>query len=94
MPPPHGAALQASAAQIKVHGAYVDVRAKVVALAGMSSHADAGQILAWLRAAKRRPRTTFITHGEPAAADTLRRRIQEELGWSCQVPAYRDSVTL
>jgi metallo-beta-lactamase family protein len=37
---------------------------------------------------------TFITHGEPAAADALRRRVTEELGWPCTVPEYRDKVQL
>jgi metallo-beta-lactamase family protein len=40
------------------------------------------------------PRRTFVTHGEPAAADALRHRIEEELGWNCRVPDYLESVTL
>jgi len=35
-----------------------------------------------------------VTHGEPAAADTLRQAVSERLGWSCSVPEYRDSVDL
>jgi metallo-beta-lactamase family protein len=37
---------------------------------------------------------TFITHGEPTASDALRRRIAEELGWSCKVPEHQEKVTL
>ncbi len=37
---------------------------------------------------------TFITHGEPEAADALRHRIEEELGWPCTVPDYRDETEL
>jgi metallo-beta-lactamase family protein len=37
---------------------------------------------------------TFITHGEPAAAEALRRSIEERLGWPCLVPAYRDTASL
>jgi metallo-beta-lactamase family protein len=37
---------------------------------------------------------TFVTHGEPAASDTLRRRIAEELSWQCTVPDYRDEAEL
>jgi metallo-beta-lactamase family protein len=37
---------------------------------------------------------TFITHGEPAASDALRHRIEEELRWACIVPDYRDEVAL
>jgi metallo-beta-lactamase family protein len=60
----------------------------------LSAHADADEILAWLRGFRSTPKMTFITHGEPAAADCLRRRISEELGWPCSVPEYRDMVQL
>ena len=60
----------------------------------LSAHADADEIMAWLRISARRPSMTFITHGEPAAADALRHRIEEELGWACTVPEYRDTVEL
>jgi len=60
----------------------------------LSGHADAGEIMTWLRGFERPPRQTFITHGEPAAADALRHRIEEELRWQCSVPDYRDEVEL
>jgi metallo-beta-lactamase family protein len=37
---------------------------------------------------------TFITHGEPAAADTMRRRMQDELRWPCCVPEQLDAFAL
>jgi hypothetical protein len=40
------------------------------------------------------PRRTFVTHGEPAAADALRHRIEEELGWPVMVPEHAESVEL
>ncbi|WP_306770777.1 hypothetical protein [Paraburkholderia sp. UYCP14C] len=36
----------------------------------------------------------FVTHGEPAAADAMRRRIAEKFGGSCEVPVYEQSVEL
>ena len=41
-----------------------------------------------LRGFEAAPRMTFITHGEPAAADALRLRIQDELGWPATVPEH------
>lgn len=35
-----------------------------------------------------------MTHGEPAAADALRRRIEERLHWRCEVPTYQQTVDL
>ncbi len=89
-----GAAMTEGAESIKIHGQYIPVRAQVENLHMMSAHADADEILAWLRHFRSPPEMTFITHGEPAAADALRRRIAEELGWACTVPDYRDQVEL
>ena len=55
----------------------------------LSAHADADEILDWLRSFRSAARTTFVTHGEPTASDALRQRIEEELGWlrGARVPA-------
>jgi metallo-beta-lactamase family protein len=36
----------------------------------------------------------FVTHGEPTPADTLRRRVNDELGWEVSVPAHGDVVEI
>jgi metallo-beta-lactamase family protein len=89
-----GAAMTSGAKSVKIHGAYVPINAEVQNLHMLSGHADAGEIMTWLRGFERPPRQTFITHGEPAAADALRHRIEEELRWQCSVPDYRDEVEL
>jgi len=83
-----GAALVAGAESVKIHGEYVPVRAEVCNLDSLSAHADYTEVLGWLGGFARPPKRTFITHGEPAAADELRRRITETLGWPCVVPEY------
>ena len=87
-----GAALVAGAERVKIHGAYVPVRAEVDNLSMLSAHADADEILGWLRNFERPPAMTFVTHGEPAAADALRHRIEEELGWNCRAPEHGETV--
>lgn len=89
-----GAAMTAGTESVKIHGQYVPVRAEIANLDMLSAHADASEILGWLRKFEAPPKTTFVTHGEPAAADALRRRIEEKLHWSCSVPQYRDRVDL
>jgi metallo-beta-lactamase family protein len=42
----------------------------------------------------RAPNRTFVVHGEPEAADTLRTRIKDELGWAVQVPQHGERVTV
>ena len=80
-----GAAMMAGAKSIKIHGAYVPVNAEVRNLEMLSGHADTDEIMRWLRGFTAPPRMTFITHGEPAASDALRHRIDEELRWPCAV---------
>ncbi|MFP5344581.1 MAG: MBL fold metallo-hydrolase RNA specificity domain-containing protein [Gammaproteobacteria bacterium] len=89
-----GAAMLNGAESIKIFGEYVPVRAEVVALDNLSAHADYGEILDWLEHFERAPRTTFITHGEPAAADALRHHIEERFGWRVCVPDYLEKVKL
>jgi metallo-beta-lactamase family protein len=93
-PGTRGAAMVAGASEVKIHGGYVPIRAEVVSLDMLSAHADAEEIMGWLRTCSTPPRTTFITHGEPDASDALRHRVEEELGWRCRVPAYRDEAEL
>ena len=89
-----GAAMVSGASEVKIHGSYIPIRAEVMNLDMLSAHQDAHEIMGWLKAFDRPPRMTFVTHGEPTAADALRHRIEEELGWPCRVPAYRDEVEL
>nr|WP_237180245.1 MBL fold metallo-hydrolase [Rhodoplanes sp. Z2-YC6860] len=89
-----GAAMLAGADRIKMHGEYVPVRAQVSNLDMLSAHADSDELLRWLRGFKAPPKITFITHGEPVAADALRHRIEEELGWPCLVPDHGQQVSL
>ena len=89
-----GRALLDGATAIKMFGRYVPVRAQVTAIDTLSAHADYAEILEWLTGFASPPRRTFITHGEPAAADALRLRIQERLRWECEIPEYLQSVEL
>ncbi len=89
-----GAAIVHGADVVKIHGEYVPVRAEVRMLENLSAHADADETIAWLKGFARPPRRTFITHGEPEAADALRRRIEEELHWRCEIPEYLQRAAL
>ncbi len=87
-----GAKLIGGATEVKIHGEYVPVRAEVSHLEGFSGHADADELLDWLRGFEAPPERCFVVHGEPEAADTLRSRIQDELGWRVRVPEHCASV--
>jgi metallo-beta-lactamase family protein len=86
--------LEAHSPTLKIHGEYVPMRAKVESISSLSAHADYSETLTWLSSISTAPQRTFITHGEPAAADALRRRIEEKFHWRCQVPTYLEAVEL
>ena len=89
-----GAALVAGARSVRIHGMDVPVRAEVLSLDTLSAHADSDEILDWLHGFQSPPRRTFVVHGDPLAADTLRARIHHELGWDAQVPDHNATVDL
>jgi metallo-beta-lactamase family protein len=93
-PGTRGAALVGGSRRVRIHGQEFAVNAEVAQLEAASSHADADELLAWMRQMPAPPRHVYVTHGEPAASDALRARIERELKWSVSVPEYRDFVEL
>lgn len=89
-----GAAMLDGAESIKIHGEYIPVRAHVELISNLSAHADYSEILDWLAGFESAPKKTFIVHGEPVAADAMRRHIEEKLHWQVVVPEYLQTVEL
>jgi len=87
-----GARMVGGEREVKLRGRWVPVNAEISQLQGLSGHADADGLLQWLRALPRAPEQVYIVHGEPAAADALRCRIQDELGWPVRVPQHGETV--
>ena len=83
-----GARLVAGEREVKIFGEMVPVRAEVSHLAGFSGHADADELMQWLRGFEQAPRQTFVVHGDPVATDALRFRIGNQLGWKASVPPH------
>jgi metallo-beta-lactamase family protein len=89
-----GRQLLEGATSVKIHGRYVPVRAEICDLEGFSVHADADELLDWLRTATRAPDAVFVVHGEPESASALQRRIAGELDWAAAVPAQGERLLL
>jgi metallo-beta-lactamase family protein len=87
-----GASLLAGARHLKIHGRNVPIRAEVAQLEGLSAHADQSELLDWLDALPRKPRGVWLVHGEPEAADALRRAAEHRLG--TRVRAAEDGRTV
>lgn len=89
-----GASLLDGATSLRIYGRDVPIRAEVVSLDNLSAHADGDEILRWMGTCPRPPKMVYVTHGEVGASDTLRRRIQHELGWRARVPEHLETVDL
>ncbi len=87
-----GRQLIEGAQETKMFGQFVPVHARIEKLNGMSAHADAGEIVKWLRTFPKAPGMTYLVHGEPSAQDTLKTRIEAELAWNVQIPRLGDRV--
>lgn len=70
------------------------VRAEIKLVDIFSAHADYNEILAWLGNFKNKPKKVFVTHGELASAQALKKKIEERFGWSVVVPKYLESFEL
>jgi len=79
---------------VKMYGQYVHVRARIETLEHLSGHADYGEILVWLHKFHIPPGKTFLVHGEPKAAESLRQKVAQELKWDVEVASYLQKVQL
>ncbi len=89
-----GRQLVDGAQYVKMFGQQVPVHARIEKIDGMSSHADAGEIVRWLRTFPRAPKATYLVHGEATAQDALKVRITKELGWNVEIPWHGQKVNL
>ena len=79
---------------VKMLGQYVPVRADIVVADAFSVHADADDLVAWLRRAPAPPTVAYVVHGEPDASAALATRLQRELQWNAVVPNDGERVRI
>lgn len=91
-PGTRGAALVSGATEIKMHGGYVPVKARVEHVDAFSAHADRDGLLRWLGSAATPPGEVVLVHGEPVAADALRRSVEEKLSLPCRVAEHGQTI--
>lgn len=89
-----GRALQEGAKVVHLFGQTVPVCAEIVEMGQFSAHAGKSELLRWLAALPAPPRQTYLTHGEPAAAQSLQQAIQEKFHWKAAAAKYLDTVDL
>jgi len=81
-----GRKLIEGAKELKIHGKYYPVLAKIIEIQGLSAHGDQKDLLNWLSVLENKPIKVFLVHGENQPADELRIKIKEHYGYDCVVP--------
>jgi metallo-beta-lactamase family protein len=81
--------------EVRIMKQWIPVRCRVAKIGGFSAHADWKEILRWLEGMQTgTPRQTFLTHGEPEAANAMAAHIKERFGWNVEVPQYGERFEL
>ncbi|MGH9516570.1 MAG: MBL fold metallo-hydrolase RNA specificity domain-containing protein [Terriglobales bacterium] len=91
-PGTRGFTIKSGASEVKMLGQTVPIRAQLATLEQFSDHADTPELLEWLHTFSDKPSTTYLVHGEPAAAAQLREAMTKELGWNVQVAQWMEKV--
>jgi metallo-beta-lactamase family protein len=80
--------------EVRIHGEWIPVRATVRQLGGLSAHADADELIAWMSRRERDPTTVCVVHGEYEVQQAFAARLSEEFGWRPQIPDLGDVIVV
>ncbi len=89
-----GRALRNKAHEVKIHGKYYPVRARVVEISGLSAHADQSELIQWLKHFKHLPEKVFLVRGESSAQEALRVKIQDEFNIPVEIQKQNEEKVL
>ena len=74
------------AKSVKLFNEEISVNAQIDVLPGVSGHADKLGLISWLRGFEKKPELVFVNHGDPEAADSFTKCLNEELGYRAFAP--------
>ncbi len=90
-----GRRLVDGAEMVRMLGEEVPVRAQIVKIDALSAHADRSELARWTATiGAKPPRRTFVTHGEPEAAESIAQLHRDQRGWDVRVPAHLEKAPL
>lgn len=82
------------AKEVRIFGEPYRNNAHIEALEGFSGHADRDELLAWVGAIERKPKRTFLVHGEEPSAVALAQSLHQAYGLRVDVPNWKDRVEI
>lgn len=80
--------------EVKMFGEWVPVKAHIAQISGLSAHADADELMAWLSRRERDPERVVLVHGEYEAQLALAERLESTFGWKAEIPEIGDVLHL
>jgi metallo-beta-lactamase family protein len=89
-----GRALQEGVKTMNLFGQTVPVLAEIVEMGQFSAHAGKSELMRWMTGLQTPPKQTWLTHGEPEAAQSLQKAITDQFKWKASVARYLDTVEL
>jgi len=89
-----GRTLLNGAHELKMHGRYFPVKARIKEIGGLSAHADQAELLRWLKEFTIHKPKVFLVHGEPCALDTFRVKIKDELNLQATIVKQGQRILL
>ena len=90
-----GRSLVDGADTVRMFGEEIPVRATIAKIDALSAHADRSELLRWTATiGAKAPRRTFVTHGEPEAAESFAQLHRDERGWDMRVPGHLEKATI
>ncbi|MCS6833860.1 MAG: MBL fold metallo-hydrolase, partial [Flammeovirgaceae bacterium] len=89
-----GKALLDGEKQLKMHGKFWEVKAKIRHIDGLSAHADQNELLDWLNEIVPAPAYLFLVHGEMVSALALKEAIFHRFGWKATIPQLNEKASI
>lgn len=79
--------------EIRIHGQFVPVQARVAQVSGFSAHADWKEMLRWMDGFTSKPKQTLLVHGEEQALAAMKQRLDGR-AWPAWIPKHLETVEL
>ena len=80
--------------KVEIYDKDITIRAKVKSIGGFSAHADRKELKAHIEKIPRKPKKTFVVHGEAQQSLTFAANLRNTLGIWAQVPEYKKEYKL
>jgi metallo-beta-lactamase family protein len=88
-----GRALLEGVKELRIRGKFIQVKASVQKVEGLSAHADQNELISWMSSIKH-PEKIFIVHGEKSASENLKTRIKEHFNCESEIPQLGEEKVL